>query len=421
MADEIVRLSVGVIGSSTAISELRTLDELVQKLNNTKVNIQIGGNSTSTLEKRAEALKQLSTSVQELSSKSGKINISTTGVDKLAKSTTDAGNAASEASGKTDKFSESAKKLGDSANSAGQTVSDMVGKFAQWYIIGELVSAPIAAFKEAVQELKNVDAELVNIQKVMGASAAEMDRLSEKAYQVGSDLGVAASDYLASVTQWAQAGYGSLSDDLGELSVMTQKVGDVDQATANQFLLSVDAAYQYQGSIESLMRVLDGANELSNNFATSVQKLAGGMGIVSSLAAQAGMAVEETAAAIGTITSVTQESGNSAARALRALILNIQGETELEIDEATGERWTEEEINKTAQAINNLNVATREYKDGVLQLRNPMEVIGEISEKYRQGLISEVQLQELVSSLGVRRAPTNCRRLLQTSICTKNR
>lgn len=400
MADEIVRLSVGVIGSSTAISELRTLDELVQKLNNTKVNIQIGGNSTSTLEKRAEALKQLSTSVQELSSKSGKINISTTGVDKLAKSTTDAGNAASEASGKTDKFSESAKKLGDSANSAGQTVSDMVGKFAQWYIIGELVSAPIAAFKEAVQELKNVDAELVNIQKVMGASAAEMDRLSEKAYQVGSDLGVAASDYLASVTQWAQAGYGSLSDDLGELSVMTQKVGDVDQATANQFLLSVDAAYQYQGSIESLMRVLDGANELSNNFATSVQKLAGGMGIVSSLAAQAGMAVEETAAAIGTITSVTQESGNSAARALRALILNIQGETELEIDEATGERWTEEEINKTAQAINNLNVATREYKDGVLQLRNPMEVIGEISEKYRQGLISEVQLQELVSSLG---------------------
>ena len=400
MADEIVRLSVGVIGSSTAISELRTLDELVQKLNNTKVNIQIGGNSTSTLEKRAEALKQLSTSVQELSSKSGKINISTTGVDKLAKSTTDAGNAASEASGKTDKFSESVKKLGDSANSAGQTVSNMVGKFAQWYIIGELVSAPIAAFKEAVQELKNVDAELVNIQKVMGASAAEMDRLSEKAYQVGSDLGVAASDYLASVTQWAQAGYGSLSDDLGELSVMTQKVGDVDQATANQFLLSVDAAYQYQGSIESLMRVLDGANELSNNFATSVQKLAGGMGIVSSLAAQAGMAVEETAAAIGTITSVTQESGNSAARALRALILNIQGETELEIDEATGERWTEEEINKTAQAINNLNVATREYKDGVLQLRNPMEVIGEISEKYRQGLISEVQLQELVSSLG---------------------
>ena len=46
-------------------------------------------------------------------------------------------------------------------------------------------------------------------------------------------------------------------------------------------------------------------------------------------------------AAIGTITAVTQESGNSAARALRALILNIQGSTEIAIDEASGERWTE--------------------------------------------------------------------------------
>lgn len=322
------------------------------------------------------------------------------GFSSLKNSSSSAGSAMSDAAGNADKFSKSTDQMGNSAKKAGQSVIDMMAKFAQWKIIGDLISAPVAAFKDAVQELKNVDSELVNIQKVLGASSSEMDRLSEKAYQVGSNLGVAASDYLASVTQWAQAGYGSLSDELGELSVMTQKVGDVDQATANQFLLSVDAAYQYQGSIESLTRVLDGANELSNNFATSVEKLAGGMGIVSSLAAQAGMAVEETAAAIGTITAVTQESGNSAARALRALILNIQGETNLEIDEVTGERWTEEEINKTAEAIQGLNVATREYKDGILQLRNPMEVIGEISEKYREGLISEVQLQELVSSLG---------------------
>lgn len=400
MAVEVVTIKVGVSGDTLAIQNLQRLDTLIDQLNKKTVNVKLTGSTAATIEKSASALDKLGMSMEKVASSSGKINISTQGVNSLAKSSTEAGNAANTAATQTEKFSKSTDQMGNSAKKAGQSVVDMMAKFAQWKIIGDLISAPVAAFKDAVQELKNVDSELVSIQKVMGASASEMDRLSEKAYQVGSNLGVAASDYLASVKQWAQAGYGSLSDELGELSVMTQKVGDVDQATANQFLLSVDAAYQYQGSIESLTRVLDGANELSNNFATSVQKLAGGMGIVSSLAAQAGMAVEETAAAIGTITSVTQESGNSAARALRALILNIQGETELEIDEVTGERWTEEEINKTADAIKNLNVATREYKDGVLQLRNPMEVIGEISEKYREGLISEVQLQELVSSLG---------------------
>lgn len=286
------------------------------------------------------------------------------------------------------------------ARTLGQTIGSQIADFIKWSAMAVLVYAPLQALGDAVQELKAVDAELVNIQKVMNATAGEMDTLSAKAYEVGSALGIAASDYLASVNKWAQAGYGSLSDELGELSVKTQLVGDVQEETANQFLLSVDAAYQYKGNIEALTRVLDGANEISNNYATSVEKLAGGMGIVSSLAAQAGMEVQETMAAIGTITAVTQESGNSAARALRALILNIQGSTEIAIDEASGERWTEDEIEATAAALGDLNIATREYKDGVEQLRNPMEVIGELSDKYRQGLISEVQLQEVVSSLG---------------------
>ena len=110
------------------------------------------------------------------------------------------------------------------------------------------------------------------------------------------------------------------------------------------------------------------------------------MGIVSSLSAQAGMEVQETMAAIGTITAVTQESGNSAARALRALILNIQGNTTSAVDEETGERWDEEDIEATAAALQGLGVATTEYKNGLVSLRNPMEVIGDLSKKYRDGL-----------------------------------
>lgn len=291
-------------------------------------------------------------------------------------------------------------KTSSAAKEVGSEFGNMFKNMLLSHVINTLISTPITLLQSALDELKAVDTELVNIQKVMGATAGEMENLSEKAYEVGSSLGIAASDYLASVTKWAQAGYGSLSDELGELSVKTQKVGDVQEATANQFLLSVDAAYKYKGNISELTKVLDGANEISNNYATSVEKLAGGMGIVSSLATQAGMEVQETMAAIGTITAVTQESGNSAARALRALILNIQGSTEIAIDEASGERWTEDEIKATAAALGDLNVATREYKDGVEQLRNPMDVIGELSDKYRKGLISEVQLQEVVSSLG---------------------
>lgn len=254
--------------------------------------------------------------------------------------------------------------------------------------------------QKATAELKAMNKEMVSIQKVTEATDAEMERLKDSAFEVAGAMGSTPSDYLSSVTKWAQAGYKGLSDQLGELSAKTQVVGDVNEETANKFLLAVDAAYKYKGNVGQLTQVLDGANEISNNYATSVDKLANGMGIVSSLAEQADMKVEETMAAIGTITAKTQESGNSAARALRALILNIQGSTEIEIDSETGERWTEDEIQRTAAALGKLNVATREYKDGVLSLRNPMEVVGELAEKYQKGLVTEAQLQEVVSSLG---------------------
>lgn len=400
MADEVVRLKVEVQGDDSALKRLQSLDEIIDRINSRKISIEMDRNSLSGITQSAAELKNLGDAFKEISDSSAKAGNVSANLNNVANSTAKAGSAATTAKKQVDDLGSGFQNMGKHASSAGQSVTDMVGKFAGWYAIGEVVSATVSAFKEAVQELKNVDAELVNVQKVMGATGAEMDALAERAYAVGAQYGLAASDYLTSVNEWAQAGYNDLAADLGELSVVTQKVGDVEQATANQFLLSVDAAYQYQGSVESLTKVLDGANEIANQYATSVQDLAGGMGIVSSLAAQAGMEVGETAAAIGTITSITQETGNSAARALRALILNIQGSTEIAIDEATGERWTEEEINATAQAIENASVATREYKDGVEQLRNPMEVIGEISEKYREGLISEVQLQDIVSTLG---------------------
>lgn len=265
---------------------------------------------------------------------------------------------------------------------------------------GHVVSAFRRSLSSALDELKSMNKEMVSIQKVTEATDADMKRLKNSAFEVAGDLGSKPAEYLASVTKWAQAGYKDLSEQLGELSAKTQVVGDVNEETANKFLLAVDAAYKYKGNIDQLTRVLDGANEISNNYATSVEKLAGGMGIVSSLAAQAGMEVQETMAAIGTITAVTQESGNSAARALRALILNIQGSTEIEIDAETGERWTEDEIQRTAAALGELNVKTREYKDGVMALRNPMTVIGELAEKYQKGLATEAQIQEVVSSLG---------------------
>lgn len=420
-----VRIDIVTEGAGAALSDLRSIADLIQQINQTPVNVAASGlsdmenaaqkaadaasryveNTNALVPAYTEAIKvgdqvvmceqQILGAAENRISAYDKAKEAAGNIIDVEYTIVDEEGKAADAAENTAKAKE---KVAKSTKSAAKAQKEF--NYLASYLGLKILRGVTQNIKKATDELKAMNAEMVSIQKVTGATDADMERLKNSAFDVAGALGSTPSDYLSSVTKWAQAGYGALSEQLGELSAKTQVVGDVNEETANKFLLAVDAAYKYKGNIDALTRVLDGANEISNNYATSVDKLANGMGIVSSLAEQAGMKVEETMAAIGTITAKTQESGNSAARALRALILNIQGSTEIEIDAETGERWTEDEIQRTAAALGKLSIATREYKDGIMQLRNPMEVIGELSEKYQKGLVTEAQLQEVVASLG---------------------
>lgn len=291
-------------------------------------------------------------------------------------------------------------KVGDSAKEA-SGFSVLLGnamKMAQWQLLGNAISSVTNAFRDALETMKSVDDEMVTIRKVTGASAEELEKIEAQAYKTASAYGVAADEYLNSVAAFTRAGYGDQASALAELATKTQIVGDTDAKTAQQFLLSVDAAYKYQGSIESLSKVLDGANEIDNKYATSIEKIAEGLGKVAPIASQAHVGVDELTAAIGTITAVTQRSGTEAATALRALFLNIIGDTKTEIDE--GVTWTTGEIAGLRDVIKLYAKDAYEAAEATGSVINPMEAIGGLAQSMKDGLLTEQQLMEMVSDIG---------------------
>ena len=261
-----------------------------------------------------------------------------------------------------------------------------------------LVHEVRAAFNSALTEMKNVDTELITIQKVTNESAQGMKRYADDAYEVASRLGAGASEYLNAVAEFAKAGYKDKSKELGELAITAAKVGDTTQQMANQFLLSVDAAYQYKGSIEDLTAVLDGANEIGNRFPTSVQKIAEGLGKVSPIAAQAHVGIAELTAAIGTITAVTQRSGTEAATALRALYLNIIGDTKTEIED--GAKWTAGEIEGLRDLLRKYAGDLVKAADETGKVINPMEAVRSLYLAMKEGVLTEQELMQQVSDIG---------------------
>lgn len=312
---------------------------------------------------------------------SGKVQQSTT---KAAQSVRSVGTAAKESSGFADLMGDSFVRV--------------AGKMALWQVMGNAIAGVKRSFVEALDTMKSVDDEMVTIRKVTGATTAELNKIEKQAYDTASAYGVAADEYLQFVSGFSRAGYGEQASALAELAAKTQIVGDTNAETAQQFLLSVDAAYQYQGSIQQLTKVLDGSNEIDNKYATSIQKIAEGLGKVAPIAAQAHVGVDELTAAIGTITAVTQRSGTEASTALRALFLNIIGDTKTEIDE--GVTWTTGEIAGLRDVIKVYAKDAYDAAQATGSVINPMKAIAGLAQSMKDGLLTEQQLMEMVSDIG---------------------
>lgn len=253
------------------------------------------------------------------------------------------------------------------------------------------------AFQEALTTMRAVDQELANIQKVTDAPDNVIRALGQSAYGTAAKYGVSVNEYLTGAAAFAKAGYENY-DQLAELAIKTQLVGDVTDEVAQKFLIAANAAFKYNGDIDDLSSVLDKANVIENNFATSIEKIAAGFPIVATTASMANMSVDELMAALGTITASTQESGTKAATALRALILNILGDTKTEIED--GVTWTEEELKSLNGILWTYSRDVMEAAAATGKLVDPMEAIAGLSKAFKEGFLNEQELESLAAKLG---------------------
>lgn len=271
-----------------------------------------------------------------------------------------------------------------------------MGKYARWYFGGNLITGAKRQVQEALTEMKAVDAELIQIKKVTDASDESLKKIGNRAYEVGKKYGVAASEYLNAVAAYSRAGMGDAAEEMADLSVKASLVGDMAQEDATAMFLAIQKAYKTTN--DELSQILDGLNELDNKHATTIENITEGLGKVASIASVAHVGYDELAASIGTITAVTQRSGTEAATALRALFLNIIGDTKTEIEE--GETATITSINNIKDALKKYAPDVVEYADRTKTIINPLEAIEALAEAYEKREISEQKLAEILSGIG---------------------
>lgn len=284
---------------------------------------------------------------------------------------------------------------GYAGKSTSQKIKDMLGHITKIGSFFGVASLAVNQFRQSLSTLKSNDTILTEISKTSEMAKRQLKEIGDEAFKVASKYGKLSSDYLLSVQDMSRAGYLN-SGSMAGLSVAAQGAGDMTAKLANQYIIATDKAFKMNGSVEKLTATLDGANNITNNNAVDMTELGTAMSIVGSQAASAGMEVNETTAAVATMITVTQRSGSEMANAFKGILMNLRQVT----GEIDGEEIDIDSLTKYEQACAELGVSLSNVEDGIVSLKEPMQIIKELSEAYKQLDETDARRANLLSAVG---------------------
>lgn len=190
-------------------------------------------------------------------------------------------------------------------------------KFPIWMGASTLFFGAIASGKQFISTIIDIDSKMVTLQKVMGDSA-NMDETWNDATTAAERYGQTISDVLDAYAEFARQGYqGADLANLGNAAMVASNVGEISAQDASGFLTAANA--QWQTDTAEAMKQVDSWNNISNKFATTVEKLGEGQAKAGSSARAMGLDFDETNAVIGALTAQTKQSGSEIGNFIKAV------------------------------------------------------------------------------------------------------
>src|SRR5699024_7954602 len=168
-----------------------------------------------------------------------------------------------------------------------------------------------------VTTIVEIDSKMVTLQKVMSDSA-NMDEVFNNANIAAERFGQTISGVLDAYAEFARQGYeGADLTNYGNAALIASNVGEVPVQEAAEYLTASGA--QWKQDSQDAMSNIDSWNEISNSYATTLQKLGEGQAKAGSTAKAMGMDFDETNAVIGALTAQTKQSGSEIGNFIKAV------------------------------------------------------------------------------------------------------
>ena len=246
------------------------------------------------------------------------------------------------------------------------------------------ISNTIQIFKDAIRDafntVKELDAAMTETAVVTDASISDMWNRLPRYTQAANDLGTTTLGAYETMTLFYQQGL--KTDEVFEIGTETMKmarIAGLDYADATNKMTAALRGFNMELDETSARRVNDVYSELAAITAADTEEIANAMTKTASIAHNANMEFETTAAFLSQIIETTRESAETAGTAMKTVIARFQ---ELKKDpsligEVDGEVV---DANKIESALRTVGVALR---DSSGQFRDLDDVFLELASKWK--------------------------------------
>ena len=258
-------------------------------------------------------------------------------------------------------------------------IDDLKRSLASFFSISGLISVFRRAVNDAFQTVKELDAVMTETAVVTKFDVGDMWSQLPTYTDMANELGATIQGSYETLTLFYQQGLKTnQAMQLGAETMKMARIANLDYATATDYMTAALRGFNMELNEASATRVNDVYSKLAATTASDTREISIAMTKTASIANNANMDLETTAALLSQIIETTREAPETAGTAMKTIIARFQELKKApdEIGEVDGEVV---DANKIEGALRTIGVALRDTEG---QFRNLDDVFLEIASKW---------------------------------------
>lgn len=252
--------------------------------------------------------------------------------------------------------------------------------------------------QQVYQNILKLDEAMTNLRIVTGSKTEQAKSMMNTYNDLAMQLGTTTQAVASSAAEWLRQGYSvSEANELIKSSTYLSRLGFMDMNQSVTALTSVMKGFRIEAA--DSMDIVDKLTQLDAKYATTAGDIATALSRTSAVAREAGLDLDQTAAALTTMIDVSQQDASSVGNAFRTILArygnvkataftSLVGDSD-DIDDANGS------INDTEKVLGAIGIKIRSSAG---DMRDFYDVMEELAEVYPT--LDEVSRNAVATALG---------------------